>query len=203
MNNELKLVSPIPPSVNHYLSYRVVKSKNGKSIACSYKTKEATNYQKEFQQYVISEAKLQGWNIEEVGNSHLYVDTIFYFPRTDMDCNNYFKVMLDAITNTQMVWKDDNIVCERVQQIYYDSKNPHIEISIHPVSYVGIFDNNDKLQNFERRCKNCTRYSRNCSLLNRVRAGYIQEGISQDDCLFFKQNKETKNNNNYEKIDKE
>jgi len=203
MSSELKLISPIPPSVNHYLSYRVVKTKTGKSIACSYKTKEATTYQKEFQEYVTQEAKKQNWNIEDVANSHLYVDTVFYFPRTDMDCNNYFKVMLDAITNTQVVWKDDNIVCERVQRIYYNSKDPHIEISIHPVSYIGIFDNNDKLQNYENRCKGCGRYSRNCSLLNRVKAGYIQEGISQDDCLFYKQIKEAKTDYNNKEKDKE
>lgn len=188
MNSELKLISPIPPSVNHYLSYRVVKSK-GRYIACSYKTKEATTYQKEFEKYVVEEVKKQGWDIEAVRDKHIYVDTIFYFSRTDMDCNNYFKVLLDAITNTQLVWKDDNIVCERVQRIYYDSKDPHIEISIHPVSYVGIFDNNDKFENYENRCKGCSRYSRNCSVFNRVKAGHIHEGVTQDSCLFYKPNK--------------
>jgi len=185
----LKLISPIPPSVNHYLAYRVVKTGSGKAIACSYKTKEATIYQKEFQEYVSKEAKKQGWNIEENKNSHLYVDTVFYFPRTDMDCNNYFKVMLDAITATKLVWSDDNIVCERVQKIYYDSKNPHIEISIYPVDYIGIFDNRERLTSYEDRCKNCSRYSRNCSLLSKSKLGYIQEGISQEKCLFFKNSK--------------
>lgn len=188
MNNELKLISPVPPSVNHYLSYRVVKSK-GRYIACSYKTKESTTYQKEFQKYVTEEVKKQGWDIESLGDMHIYVDTTFYFPRTDMDCNNYFKVLLDAITNTKLVWKDDNVVCERVKHIYYDSSNPHIEISIHPVSYVGIFDNSDKLTVFEERCKNCCRYARNCSLLCRAKAGYIQEGVTQEECACFKQKK--------------
>lgn len=190
MNCELKLISPIPPSVNHYLSYRVVKI-NGKSIPCSYKTKEATTYQKEFEKYVISEVEKQHWDINAVQDKHLYVDTIFYFSRVDMDCNNYFKVLLDAITNTKLVWKDDNIVCERVQRIFYDSKNPHIEISIHPVEYIGIFDNDDKLNLFENRCKRCCRYARNCSLLNRAKAGYVQEAITQDDCFFFKTIKST------------
>lgn len=193
MNSELKLNSPIPPSVNHYLSYRVVKTKNNKTIASSYKTKEAKKYQSEFEQYVKQEVQKQGWDINSFQDKHLYVDTIFYFPRKDMDCNNYFKVMLDAITNTQMVWADDNIVCERVNQIYYNSKNPHIEISIHPVSYIGIFDNNDRLQTFENRCKGCSRYARNCSLLNRAKAGYVQEGITQEMCGYCKPIKDTHN----------
>ena len=191
MQSELKLISPIPPSVNHYLSYRVVKSKNGKYIACSYKTKEATEYQKSFIKYVSDEVEKQGWDINELEGKHIYVDTIFYFPRIDMDCNNYFKVLLDAITDTKKVWKDDNIVCERVQHIYYDNQNPHIEISIRPVNYIGIFDNNDKAQSFEEKCKGCSRYARNCSLLNRTKAGYIHDGITQDSCPYFKSCKHT------------
>lgn len=190
MDCELKLISPIPPSVNHYLSYRVVQT-NGRNIACSYKTKEANKYQKQFEKYVISEVKKQHWDINSLEGKHLYVDTIFYFPRIDMDCNNYFKVLLDAITNTKIVWKDDNIVCERVKRIFYNSTNPHIEISIHPVDYIGIFDNNDKLNVFEERCKRCNRYYKNCSLLARAKLGYIQEEISQEDCFFFKPIKST------------
>ena len=41
----LKLISPIPPSVNHYLGYRTVK-KGGKYLAVSYKKPEAVKYQK-------------------------------------------------------------------------------------------------------------------------------------------------------------
>lgn len=189
MNCELKLISSIPPSVNHYLSYRVIKS-NNRYIACSYKTKEANTYQKEFVKYVTNEVEKQGWDMTNFQNLHLYVDTIFYFPRKDMDANNYFKVLLDAITDSHVVWEDDNLVCERVQQIYYDSKNPHIEVSIHPVSYIGIFDNYDKLKKYELKCENCCRFSKNCSLLARAKMGYIQEGIAQDDCLFFKGKKD-------------
>lgn len=106
-----------------------------------------------------------------------------------MDCNNYFKVMLDSITNTGKVWEDDNIVCERVSQIFYDSQNPHIEISIHPVDYIGIFDNNDEMKNFENMCDGCARYTRNCSLLKKAKQGYIQDGVTKESCSFFKSKK--------------
>lgn len=192
MTQILKLVSPIPPSVNHYLAYRVVKTRGNKYIASSYKTKEATKYQSAFEKYVSGEAIKQGWNINDYAGKHLYVDTIFYFPRKDMDCNNYFKVLLDAITNTKKVWEDDNIVCERVSQIYYDSQNPHIEISIHPVDYIGIFDNNEEVQNFENKCKGCTRYARNCSLLRKATQGYIQDGVTEEGCSFYKKNTKNK-----------
>lgn len=186
MITELKLISPIPPSVNHYLSYRVVKTRGNRCIASSYKTKESKKYQSDFEKYVETEVKKQGWDISNFKNSHLYVDTIFYFPRKDMDCNNYFKVMLDAITNTKLVWEDDNIVCERVVKIFYDSSNPHIEISIHPVDYIGIFDNNEKLEVFKQKCEKCTRFKRNCTLLRKAQEGYLQDGVTQNMCKFFK-----------------
>ncbi|MCQ2770650.1 MAG: hypothetical protein MJ236_02490, partial [Clostridia bacterium] len=48
---DLYLTSPIPPSVNHYLSYRAV-MKNGRPMATSYKPKEVVDYKKDFTDYV-------------------------------------------------------------------------------------------------------------------------------------------------------
>ena len=76
MNSELKLISPIPPSVNHYLSYRVVKSK-GRYIACSYKTKEATTYQKEFEKWYfqrIRKMKYKSKKENEIFDANLVVE---------------------------------------------------------------------------------------------------------------------------------
>ena len=56
MNSKvLKLISPIPPSVNHYLGYRTVK-KGGKYLAVSYKKPEAVKYQKNFKEYINRES---------------------------------------------------------------------------------------------------------------------------------------------------
>lgn len=185
MGQILRLTTPIPPSVNHYLAYRVVKTRR-RYMPIPYKTKEAKVYQKEFTEYVLKEAEKQGWDINEIGDKHIFVDTMFYFPRVDMDCNNYFKVMLDAITDTGIVWKDDNIVCERVEGIQYDKANPHIEMVIHPVDYIGIFDNSEQLEEFENRCKTCTRYSRNCSLLIKAKEGRVENGVNKNTCASFK-----------------
>ena len=59
-NQELKLISPIPPSVNHYLGIRAV-MKNGRPFAMTYKKKEAVQFQKRFSEYVQDEVKKQGW----------------------------------------------------------------------------------------------------------------------------------------------
>lgn len=172
-SKELKLISPIPPSVNHYLGYRGV-MKNGKPMAMSYCTPEAKKYKESFAQYVIDEVNKQGWQLTPDEGQHFYVDATFYFPATNLDCNNYWKCLLDALTDTGRVWVDDNVACERVQAIYYDSQNPRIELTIHPVNYVGIFKDADTMKAFEDRCQQCSRYSRNCSILRKAKEGRVQ-----------------------------
>lgn len=183
---ELKLIIEDFISVNHYLAYRTI-MKNGKPMAMSYKTKEAKDFQKKFEEYIREQVKIQNWNMSLNPAQHFYVDAVFYFPRIDMDANNYFKVSLDTITDTQLIWVDDNVVCERINRIYYDSVNPHIELTIYPVEYIGIFDNQEQLNQFENKCKNCKRYSRNCSILNKAKEGRIQEDIQNMVCSKYKE----------------
>ena len=184
MGNILKLTSPISPSVNHYLSYRAI-IKNGKPMAMSYKTQEATKYQKNFIKYVQEEVRKQGYDLEPNATQHFYIDSVFYFDRIDRDANNYFKCMLDAITETGLVWVDDNVTCERVQRIYYDSENPRIELTIYPVDYIGVFDNASQFDEFKSHCIGCKRYKRNCSLLKKAIEGRIQKEIHNGECEKF------------------
>lgn len=181
MSDVLKLTSPLGVSVNHYLAYRAI-MKNGKPMAMSYKTPEAVKYQKDFKKYVIQEVKKQGYNLKPDPLQHFYIDAVFYFDRIDKDPNNYFKCLLDAITETGLVWVDDNVTCERVQRIYYDSENPRIELTIRPVNYIGVFDDAPQLEEFKSRCIGCKRYKRNCSLLKKAIEGRIQPEIHDGEC---------------------
>lgn len=160
----------------------------------SYVTQEAIRYKKAFTAYVKEEVIKQNWNMTPNKYQHFYVDAVFYFDRSDRDCNNYFKVMLDAITDAQAVWLDDNVVCERVQRIFYDSKQPRIELTIHPVEYIGVFDNASQLEKFCSRCIECTRYAKNCSILNKAKIGYIQPVLHDGLCEKFKKIKEQHRN---------
>lgn len=189
MEKFLKLVSPIPPSVNHYLSYRAI-IRNGKPLSVSYKTAEAVKYQYAFSEYVKEEVEKQGWELSDNPSQHYYMDCKFFFPRSDMDCNNYFKCMADAITDSHAVWIDDNQLCERIKGIWYDRENPRIELEIHPVDYIGVFENASQLQEFESNCVSCTRYKRNCSLLCNAKKGVVQSDIKDCVCLKYKQKKD-------------
>ena len=156
-------------------------------MAMSYKTQEAKKYQKEFSQYVKEEVKKQKYTLKPNKTQHFYIDAVFYFDRTDKDPNNYWKCMLDAITDTRLIWIDDNVTCERVQRIYYDSVNPRIELNIHPCDYIGVFNNITQLKTFESNCIGCSRYKRNCSILQKAKEGHIQEETDGFTCSKYKE----------------
>ena len=178
------MTSPLPPSVNHYTSVRTI-MKGKKPMSIVYETKEAKDYKKKFKQIIEEEAKKQGWNYEVNSTQHFYVDAVFYFDRIDKDCSNYEKCLDDTITETQLIWKDDNVTLFRPQRIYYDSENPRIELTIYPVDYIGIFDDINQMDHFIEHCKSCKRYKRNCSILNKAKAGKIQEEICEHVCQKF------------------
>ena len=126
------------------------------------------------------------WNYEVNSTQHFYVDAILYIDRIDKDTSNADKCLLDAITETQLIWKDDNVACFRPNRIYYDSNNARIELTIYPVDYIGIFDNQEQLNEFEDKCKTCSRYKRNCSILKKAKEGRIQEEIQDLHCSKYK-----------------
>ena len=188
---ELRLTSQIPPSVNHYLAYRAI-LKNKRPMAMSYKTPEAVRYKKQFTEYVIEEVKKQKWTLTPNKTQHFYIDTVFYFPATNLDANNYFKVTLDAITDTQLIWLDDNVACERVQAVYYDSVNPRMEMVIRPVDYIGVFKDASQLEKFTSNCMGCARHARNCSIIRQAKEGRVQEDIKDNICTKYKPKKSLK-----------
>lgn len=182
MEQRLYLTSPIPPSVNHYTATRAI-IKNGKPLCIVYKTKDAAAYQKEFKQVVAKAVEEQGWVTDLCSGRHFYADAVFYMDRTHRDCNNTWKCMLDAITETQLVWPDDDVVCENVKKILYDPENPRVELCIHYVDYVGIFNTEEQMEEFKiSNCVDCKRYKRNCTLLKKAIHGLIQEEIDGVTC---------------------
>lgn len=78
------------------------------------------------------------------------------------------------------------MTCERVQRIYYDSANPRIELEIYPCDYIGVFDNTSQLEMFESNCSGCSRYKRNCSILQKAKEGRIQKELEGLKCTKYK-----------------
>lgn len=178
----LKLTSPIPPSVNHYIGYRIL-TVNGRQTISVYKKPAGKIYEKEFINLIHTQVRKQDWKISDNKFQHYYMDCDFYFPRTDMDANNYMKCLPDAITRSEVIWLDDRQLCERVNKVNYDKENPRIEITIQPVDYIGIFENENILNEFENICIDCKRYlGGKCSLLKDSKCGIVHKEIKDNIC---------------------
>lgn len=183
---ELHLTSPIPLTVNHYKGIRVI-YKNGKAIPVVFETKEAKKYKRDFIEYIKKEVIKQNWKKIENKFHHLYMDGVFYFPKTNIDAANCDKILSDAITESEVVWDDDSGLLFRPQRIYYDNENPRIELTIYEVNYAGIFDSQEDMDNFEEHCKTCNRYKRNCSILKKAKECRIQNEICNFECSKYKE----------------
>ena len=181
MSNTLKLTVPIPPSINNdYIKPRAI-IKYGKPMAMMYETKLAKDYKKKIVKQLKEEALKQDFTYEE--DKFTVVEYVFFFPRTNMDTNNYYKCLVDAITESKKIWKDDNISLMRDQRVYYDSKNPRVELKIYRTDYIGIFDNQSDLDSFvNTNCDNCTKGSKigqkgGCSVYKKTVEGRIQDDL--------------------------
>lgn len=177
----LNLVSPIPPSVNHYLGWRCI-VKNNRPLAVCYTTPEAQRYQRLFVKYVKAEVQKQGWVKSKNKYQHYYMDCVYYFDRVDKDANNYFKCMADAITKSKAVWIDDTQLCERVQGIFYDATQPRVEITITEVGYFGVLRNADELRKLDIQCHSCARDLAKCKVRKTALEGRTCSGVIEGIC---------------------
>ena len=183
-------------SVNHYMSYRAVK-KGKFNTVMAYKPKATKDFEKNFGKYIKEEIKKQEW-VKPPKDKFIYLNTIFHFPRIDMDGQNYFKSLCDIMTSSE-VWEDDNIVLEKVNRIYYNPENPHIELVVTVSDHIGIFDNKEDYSKFiNTYCNNCKKGNKigqkgGCSVYKSALESRIQENLEinfdtgEKKCLKFKQ----------------
>lgn len=161
----LKITSPIPPSVNHYLSYRVAGA--GRKFVQAYKSSEAKTYEREFSKIANIAIKEQGW-VTPAKYKLIVMECIFYFPRIDMDANNYFKMPCDVLTDCG-AWVDDNVVLPVTKRIYIDNGNPRLEMSIYESETIGIFEDEEHYKEFlKKNCLECKKNLSTCTILRRV-----------------------------------
>lgn len=196
-DNTLKLTVGIPPSINNdYMKPRGIWGKNGKPMAMMYETGLAKKYKNKVVRLVKKEVLAQKFLRDD--SKFVAVYYTFFFPRTNMDTNNYYKCLVDAFTNSKIIWDDDNVSLMRDRRIYYDSKNPRLEVEIIHEDYIGIFDNEKDLQVFiGMNCGRCTRGRKigkkgGCSIYKKALESRIQDDLhinfctGEKTCLKFK-----------------
>lgn len=162
----------LPLSVNQYLkpSARIV---GGKPLAYLYESKESKDWKKRFVAYLKREAVKQKWDKSITSKGHWYLDCIFVQARTNQDNNNYYKLLCDALTESEIIEDDKNILV-RTQRVMYDSKNPHFYAVLKPVEYMGIFNNEEEYEQF---VKDSGLNPDKSAVLKKAREGRVQEQI--------------------------
>jgi len=181
MNEPLKITVNLAVSLNDYLKPRGIKSGN-RIMGMLYESSEAKAYKKYFKQELERAVKQSTWITEHDHNHFYIIESVIYFDKQNRDSNNMWKIMIDAITETQLIWLDDRQAMEQCRRIYYDTKNPRMEITIRESEFIGIFDNMDHYEQFiYKNCLGCSRYTNNCSLLKSSIESRITEEISIED----------------------
>jgi len=177
-NKILKLTIPIPPSINSdYMKPRAIMT-HGKPMAMLYESKVAKDFKKDIVKLITKEVKLQ--DFETQLDKYTRLEWTWYFARVNQDTNNYYKCMIDAITECNLlVWRDDNISANYDKRIYYDSSNPRVELEIWYEDWVGVFDNKTIHDKFvSDNCNQCKRGVKgNCSIYAKALENKIQEEV--------------------------
>lgn len=177
----LSLISPLPPSVNSYLNYKIA-SKGKKKFVQAYSSPETIAYKNFFIDYVKDQIREQNWSRPEKGKL-VYVRCTFFLDRKRKDPSNFLKVPFDALTESG-VYIDDDIALPLADRVYIDVINPRIEIEIFESDAIGIFECQAELDVFlKRNCNQCKKDREKCSILKKMLDNRIIPEYENGTCL--------------------
>lgn len=192
---ELKLTLPVPTSINAlYINQFMYDQKARRRIPTGGRilSKEGELCKQQIQFHAEKQLSEQIWDYEWTAgkNNFLHMDANIYFARRGRDSDNVYKLLHDSLE--KIVFENDSRVLARTQKVLYDTVNPRIELTLTPVEYVGVFEDQEKADTFEANCKGCTRYLEGrCSILVDSLAATVREEIETDDqvCTKYKEKK--------------
>lgn len=166
--SELLITTPIPPSVNNYLNYRVQKNPhNGRLFVQPYKSQDSIAYEGKVIKYTQRAIKDQKWELPGP-TKYVIVDAVFYWPKHGMDTNNHWKLPLDCF-KAAGVYHDDSKVLEGARRSYIDANNPRIVFRIYQSGFLGIFDSEEHYRDFiADNCDNCRKNPNRCSIVTKA-----------------------------------
>lgn len=179
MINKIRIVSPIPPSVNSYLNYAVKTTLNGKPFVHTYKSAASVKYENEFTRLAKFCAQNQSWSMPNK-DKYIIVRATFYFPKHGMDINNHWKLPLDVFKKAG-IYNDDSKVIEGARRLYIDAKNPRIEFDIWESNFIGIFDDEADFEGFKNaNCRFCKKDPNRCGTITKALENRINGDIDVD-----------------------
>lgn len=162
MNKELNLTVPLPPSVNKYLGKKVG-YKNGAPYVIVYETVEAKRYKANILRLTTKAKNRVNWKQTDE-NTYIVCELDIYLARKRQDSDNFFKVLLDSLTGAGIFY-DDSMVIPRVKNVYIDTENPRINLTIKIADKIGVFGKSEYDSFLEKNCFKCKKSTQKCSLL--------------------------------------
>ena len=178
---KLILTSPLPPSVNNYLNYKIGQKGRRKFVQV-YSSPETNLYKNFFTDYVKDEIRNQDWSRPKKGVL-VFVRMTFFFDRKRKDPSNFIKVPFDVLTDAG-VYIDDDIALPIAQRVYIDAANPRIEIEIFESGTIGIFEDQEDLSLFmSNNCNVCKKNTETCGVLKKLLDNRIIEEVEDRTCL--------------------
>lgn len=169
-NQQLKLTLDLPDSVNS------IYGRN--KFGSTYLKKKGKDYKEKMIKYIKVEVAKQGWI--KPSDTFLYLDEVVYMNRMGRDPDNLKKLQQDCITESGVVWEDDQYSLPRTRRVYIDAYNPRIDVVISEAQFIGVFDNQEHLDKFMIQCKQCKRLKNNCSILRKLTENRIHKDVNSD-----------------------
>lgn len=181
--DQLTITLPLPDSVN--------KIYGRNKFGSTYLKKEGKDFKAKAEKYIREQVEIQKWKAL-TEREYCFVDAIVFMNKCGRDSDNLFKLLLDSVNLSNVVWHDDTYALSRTNRIYIDSLNPRVEIIITPTNTIGIFDTAEEYEEFKARCNMCSRFKKTCSLHNKVIENRIISEVTKDEndkwkCCKFKQ----------------
>lgn len=128
MSKSIKIVLPVPPSVNGYLYAKMIRV-GGRMIGRLAETIDSKEYKTNAISIIKKRMIEEEWEVPEEGK-FLDVKVDYFFPRKRMDPSNYLKIAYDAITVAGL-WKDDDMAKPQTGLVIIDKFDPRIELTIY------------------------------------------------------------------------
>lgn len=177
---KLHLISPLPPSVNNYLNYKIA-SKGRRKFVQVYSSQQTLVYKNFFTDYVRDQIFEQEWIRPEKGKL-VYVRLTFFLDRKRKDPSNLMKVPLDVLTEAG-VYLDDDIALPLADRVYIDPNNPRIEIEIYESDAIGVFSNEEEQKLFiSKNCTLCKKNVEKCGVMKKLLDNRITEDVENGIC---------------------
>lgn len=180
--SRLFFTTPIPPSVNNYLDWKVER-RGRKVIPKSYHSPDTVKYIADATEIINAAVKEQCWKPLDK-DEWCKVTLRFYFPKKGYDSHNHNKVIFDVMTHLG-IWLDDQFVMVQDDDVFVDNVHPRMEVLVETIDKIGVFQNEKELQDFKKNnCEHCRKNGRRCRFMTQFlenRAMSID--IDSQECL--------------------